>query len=89
MKDLEEGDTPERVELRRVFKERNNNYPFWIENGLAVVGSPETVIRKLQEQHERLGLDVFCAQHGFGHMSPQMVKKSIELFGKEVIPAFT
>jgi alkanesulfonate monooxygenase SsuD/methylene tetrahydromethanopterin reductase-like flavin-dependent oxidoreductase (luciferase family) len=85
---LQEGDTPERAELRRTFKERANNYPFWIENGLAVVGSPDTVIRKLKEQEQRLGLDVFCAQFGFGSMSPEMVKKSIRLFGEEVIPAF-
>lgn len=83
-----EGDTAERAELRRVFKERATNYQFWIDNGLAIVGSPETVTRKLQQVHERLGLNVFAAQFGFGKMSPQMVQDSLDLFGKEVMPAF-
>jgi hypothetical protein len=31
---------------------------------------------------------VLCTQHGFGYLAPELVKKSIALFGKEVIPAF-
>lgn len=83
----EEG-TPERLELRRVFRERAKSYDFWIDNGLALVGSPDTVIRKIREQHALIGHDVLCTQHGFGHLAPELVKKSMRLFGKEVIPAF-
>ena len=84
----QEGDTRERAELRRVFKERANNYPFWIENGLALVGSPATVTRKLQALQPQLGLDVFCAQHAFGNMDASLASESMRLFGEEVIPAF-
>jgi alkanesulfonate monooxygenase SsuD/methylene tetrahydromethanopterin reductase-like flavin-dependent oxidoreductase (luciferase family) len=83
-----EAGTPERLELRRVFRERSKSYDFWIDNGLALVGSPNTVIRKIQEQHALIGHDVLCTQHGFGHLAPELVKKSIKLFGQEVIPAF-
>ena len=83
-----EAGTPERLELRRVFRERSRSYDFWIDNGLALVGSPDTVIRKIQEQHALIGHDVLCTQHGFGHLAPELVKKSITLFGEEVIPAF-
>ncbi len=83
-----EAGTPERLELRRVFRERSRSYDFWIDNGLALVGSPDTVIRKIQEQHALIGHDVLCTQHGFGHMAPELIKKSIRLFGEEVIPAF-
>lgn len=83
-----EAGTPERLELRRVFQERSKSYDFWIDNGLALVGSPDTVIRKIQEQQALIGHDVLCTQHGFGHLAPELVKKSISLFGKEVIPAF-
>jgi alkanesulfonate monooxygenase SsuD/methylene tetrahydromethanopterin reductase-like flavin-dependent oxidoreductase (luciferase family) len=83
-----EAGTPERLELRRVFRERSKSYDFWIDNGLALVGSPNTVIQKIQEQHALIGHDVLCTQHGFGHLPPELVKKSIKLFGKEVIPAF-
>jgi alkanesulfonate monooxygenase SsuD/methylene tetrahydromethanopterin reductase-like flavin-dependent oxidoreductase (luciferase family) len=86
--DTGEAGTPERLELRRVFRERSRSYDFWIDNGLALVGSPETVIRKIQEQHDLIGHDVLCTQHGFGQMAPELVKKSIRLFGEEVIPAF-
>src|SRR5919198_2311953 len=87
--DLEsaERSTPERQELRRVFQECTKSYDFWIDNGLALVGSPDTVIRKLEEQHDLIGHDVLCTQHGFGHLAPELIKKSIRLFGKEVIPA--
>jgi alkanesulfonate monooxygenase SsuD/methylene tetrahydromethanopterin reductase-like flavin-dependent oxidoreductase (luciferase family) len=83
-----EDGTPERLELRRVFRERSRSYDFWIDNGLALVGSPDTVIRKIQEQHDLIGHDVLCTQHVFGRLAPELVKKSIQLFGEEVIPAF-
>ncbi len=83
-----EAGTPERLELRRVFQERAKSYDFWIDNGLALVGSPDTVIRKIREQHDLIGHDVLCTQHGFGHMAPELIKKSIKLLGEEVIPAF-
>jgi alkanesulfonate monooxygenase SsuD/methylene tetrahydromethanopterin reductase-like flavin-dependent oxidoreductase (luciferase family) len=62
---------------------------FWIDNGLALVGSPETVIRQLKEQHRRIGYDIFCANHRLGPMPLEQSLRSLELFGKEVIPAFT
>jgi alkanesulfonate monooxygenase SsuD/methylene tetrahydromethanopterin reductase-like flavin-dependent oxidoreductase (luciferase family) len=83
-----EAGTPERLELRRVFRERSKSYDFWIDNGLALVGSPDTVIRKIREQHALIGHDVLCTQHGFGHLAPDLIKQSIKLFGEEVIPAF-
>ena len=64
------------------------SYEFNIDNGLALVGSPETVIRRLEEGRERIGYDVFCTNHQIGGMPPQLVDNSIRLFGKEVIPAF-
>jgi len=86
---LTETDTPERLELRRIFRERGRSYDFWIDNGLALVGSPDTVIRKMEEQQALIGHNIFCAQHGFGRMSPEIVTKSIRLFGEKVIPAFS
>jgi alkanesulfonate monooxygenase SsuD/methylene tetrahydromethanopterin reductase-like flavin-dependent oxidoreductase (luciferase family) len=71
-----------------VFQERAKSYDFWVDNGLALVGSPDTVIRKIREQRDLIGHDVLCTQHGFGSLAPELVKKSIKLLGKEVIPAF-
>ncbi len=37
-------------------------------NGLALVGSPETVIRKLEEGKQQIGYDIFCTNHEIGRM---------------------
>jgi hypothetical protein len=35
-----------------------------------------------------MGYDLFCTNHQLGRMPAELVDRSIELFGKEVIPAF-
>jgi alkanesulfonate monooxygenase SsuD/methylene tetrahydromethanopterin reductase-like flavin-dependent oxidoreductase (luciferase family) len=64
------------------------SYEFNIDNGLALVGSPETVIKRLEDGKKRIGYDIFCCNHEIGHMPPDLVRNSIRLFGKEVVPAF-
>jgi len=81
-------DTPSSRELARVFQGMNSSYDFWIDNGLALVGSPETVIRQLAQQHRSIGYDLFCANHRFGPMPVEQSLKPLKLFGDEVIPAF-
>ena len=81
--------TPERAELRRTFRERAQSYDFWIDNGIALVGSPETVAKRLEEQRQLIGHDIFCARHLFGYIDPDAAKQSIRLFAEEVMPAFT
>lgn len=80
--------TPDMIEHVRVYDETVGSYEFWIENGLALVGSPETVIRRLEAQQALSGHDVFCAQHLLLGMPSDLVDKSLRLFGQEVIPAF-
>jgi alkanesulfonate monooxygenase SsuD/methylene tetrahydromethanopterin reductase-like flavin-dependent oxidoreductase (luciferase family) len=80
--------TPERAEFARVYKGTATSYDFWIENGLAVVGSPETVRRRLEEQSALVGYDVFCSQHHIADMPRELSRRSMELFGEKVIPAF-
>ena len=81
-------DNPTNRELARVFQGMSTSFEFWIDNGLALVGSPETVVRQLKAQHELTGFDVYCANHHVGPMKPEHAKKSMELFAKEVMPAF-
>ena len=64
------------------------SYEFNIEQGLALVGSPETVRRKLEQGKSRIGYDIFCGNFGIGRMPEDMARESIRLFGKEVVPAF-
>jgi alkanesulfonate monooxygenase SsuD/methylene tetrahydromethanopterin reductase-like flavin-dependent oxidoreductase (luciferase family) len=71
-----------------VFQGLRTSYNFWLDNGLALVGSPETVIRQHKGQHQRLGDDICCANHRMGTMPPEQSLQSSQLFGTEVIPAF-
>jgi alkanesulfonate monooxygenase SsuD/methylene tetrahydromethanopterin reductase-like flavin-dependent oxidoreductase (luciferase family) len=52
-----------------------------------IVGSPETVIKKLTMIVQRLNPGYLCFYGNEGPMPHQHVMRSIELFGKEVIPA--
>jgi alkanesulfonate monooxygenase SsuD/methylene tetrahydromethanopterin reductase-like flavin-dependent oxidoreductase (luciferase family) len=71
-----------------VFEECAKSYDFWIDNGLALVGSPDTVIRKIEAQQKLTGYDIFGARHRIGHLDPALAQKSMQLFAKYVIPAF-
>jgi hypothetical protein len=56
----------------------SSSYDFWIDNGLALVGSPEAVIRQLARQHQFIGYDLFCANHRF---RPMPVEQSLSAAG--------
>ena len=84
-RDSERLDDKARGETMRLAAQ---SYEFNIENGLAIVGSPETVIRRLADGKQRIGYDLFCTNHDIGRMPKDLVRNSIELFGKEVMPAF-
>ncbi|HXS41053.1 MAG TPA: LLM class flavin-dependent oxidoreductase [Stellaceae bacterium] len=64
------------------------SYEFSLESGLAIVGSPETVIRTLKDSKKRIGYDIMCANHEIGRMPNAMVRNSIRLMGEKVVPAF-
>ena len=84
-RDSERPDDKARGETMR---QASVSYEYNIENGLALVGSPETVRRRLEEGKKRIGYDIFCCNHEIGHMPQALVQNSIRLFGKEVVPAF-
>ena len=81
-------DSPANQELARVFREQSQSYDFWVENGLALVGSPDTVIKQIEKQRERIGYDILCCNHRPGVVSTELANKSIRMFGEEVLPAF-
>jgi probable LLM family oxidoreductase len=61
-------------------------YETEVESGAMYVGSPETVAKKVAETVEVLGLQRFDIKYSAGTLSHDLMVKSIELFGKEVIP---
>jgi alkanesulfonate monooxygenase SsuD/methylene tetrahydromethanopterin reductase-like flavin-dependent oxidoreductase (luciferase family) len=78
-----DSDRPDDKARGETMERSQTDYQFNIDNGLAVVGSPETVIRKLQQGQDLIGYDIFCTNF-IGPLAPA----AIELWGKEVIPAF-
>jgi hypothetical protein len=64
------------------------SYEFTIDQGLAIVGSPDTVIRKLEAAKKAIGFDIFCTNHEIGKMPREMTRSSIDLFSKYVLPEF-
>jgi probable LLM family oxidoreductase len=54
--------------------------------GALVVGSPETVTKKILAQHEIFDHGRFLAQMSVGPMPHDQVMRSLELFGTEVAP---
>jgi alkanesulfonate monooxygenase SsuD/methylene tetrahydromethanopterin reductase-like flavin-dependent oxidoreductase (luciferase family) len=78
----------ERRETARIYLESTSGYDFWVGEGLAFVGSPETVARQIAQQRERIGYDILLAHHHITTMPDHLVRNSVQLFGERVIPAF-
>ena len=57
-----------------------------METGVVIVGSPETVRRKITECHEVLGFGTFVALLHFGTLPADRTVKNIRLFADEVLP---
>jgi alkanesulfonate monooxygenase SsuD/methylene tetrahydromethanopterin reductase-like flavin-dependent oxidoreductase (luciferase family) len=83
-----DSERPDDKARGETMKQAQTSYEFNIENGLAIVGSPETVIRRLEAGKALIGYDIFCTNHEIGSMPAALVQNSIRLFGKEVVPIF-
>ncbi len=57
-----------------------------IEHGSLYVGSPETVARKIAATTKALGVDRFDLKYSAGPLSHDKMMRSIELYGRKVIP---
>ena len=72
-----------------MFRGTKTGIDFWLDNNIAYVGSPATVVQKIRESQKLVGFDVFGARFRFGAMSDEKVMNSIRMFGEKVIPAFS
>ena len=64
-----------------------NGYEWALENGIFIVGSPETVVASVQRTAQRMGgLDVFSANFEFGRMPLNQARRSLRMFGEHVLP---
>ena len=53
-----------------------------------VIGTPETVIRQIKRIQDVVGITHFNCSFWIGDMAQARVLKSMELFSREVMPAF-
>ena len=54
--------------------------------GMLLIGSPETVARKVQEHLQALDTDCFMGVFSFGTLTSAQVLASLRRFAEEVIP---
>jgi alkanesulfonate monooxygenase SsuD/methylene tetrahydromethanopterin reductase-like flavin-dependent oxidoreductase (luciferase family) len=57
------------------------------EKGILMVGSPETMIRKIRTLYERCGIGHLLMMNHAGGMPDHQVRRSLDLFAHEVYPA--
>jgi len=53
-----------------------------------VIGTPENVIRQIQRLQQAVGISHFNCSFWFGDLDQPRVLKSMDLFAREVMPAF-
>ncbi|MEC9278429.1 MAG: hypothetical protein VYC23_03895, partial [Chloroflexota bacterium] len=73
---------------REMFTGMRTGIDFWLKHNLAYIGSPDTVIRKIEETRKTMGYDVFGGRFKFGPIPDRLVEKSLRLFGEHVMPHF-
>ena len=59
-----------------------------IERDLIIAGDADYCAERIRA-HEEAGAGVFVAQMSFGGLAPSLLRRSMELFGKHVIPRFS
>ena len=77
----------ERKETARIYLESTKGYDFWVGEGLAFVGSPDTVAEQVRRQQALIGYDILLTHHHITTMPDDLVRESERLFGEHVIPA--
>jgi alkanesulfonate monooxygenase SsuD/methylene tetrahydromethanopterin reductase-like flavin-dependent oxidoreductase (luciferase family) len=53
-----------------------------------IIGTPEQCINEINRYKDELGINYFASRMVFPQANHETISKCIELFGKEVIPAF-
>ena len=57
-----------------------------LNQGLCIVGDPDSVTRQIRYQQEQLGAGTMMVYAPFATMPLEMATKSMELFAREVLP---
>jgi alkanesulfonate monooxygenase SsuD/methylene tetrahydromethanopterin reductase-like flavin-dependent oxidoreductase (luciferase family) len=79
--------------LRGLLRSRTGSYgetsfEELVEQGLVIVGGPESVRNRIEEFREELGFGQMMVLLAIGDMSPELTRRNTEIFASEVIPHF-
>ncbi|GAA3069936.1 LLM class flavin-dependent oxidoreductase [Pseudonocardia yunnanensis] len=79
--------------LRGLLRSRTGSYgdtsfEDLVEQGLVIVGGPESVRNRIEEFREELGFGQMMVLLAIGDMSPELTRRNTEIFASEVIPHF-
>jgi alkanesulfonate monooxygenase SsuD/methylene tetrahydromethanopterin reductase-like flavin-dependent oxidoreductase (luciferase family) len=58
------------------------------QGGIVVLGTPETAVNEIEKLRDEMGLQQLSCWMRMGGLEHEKVMSSIELFAKEVMPAF-
>ena len=64
-----------------------DSYESLQEKGIVLTGTPDTMIKKIRYLHDRCGIGHLLMMNQAGFMPTEKVRRSLELFAKEVYPA--
>ncbi len=64
-----------------------DSYEALQEKGIVMVGSPDTMIKRIRTLYERCGIGHLLMMNQAGFMPQHQVRRSLELFAREVYPA--
>lgn len=81
-----EEETLERVLSLRGDLDKKTDFQTLTSNYTAIVGSPETVIGRLEEAHDRLGFEHLVAYIHLGAMSDDKVRSNVHNIATKVMP---
>ena len=85
------GYVPPRVQARTILggarKGYGDSFETLQEKGIVMVGIPDTMIRRIRTLYERCGVGHLLMMNQAGAMPEQQVRRSLELFAREVYPA--
>jgi alkanesulfonate monooxygenase SsuD/methylene tetrahydromethanopterin reductase-like flavin-dependent oxidoreductase (luciferase family) len=65
---------------------RGVTFEEWEKDGMAIAGSPATVVAEVERQAGKLGLNYLLAYLFFGNLTLAQAQRSLELMRTEVMP---
>ena len=57
-----------------------------IKSGTALIGSPKTVLSRINEMRDKTGVDILLGMFQFGTLSDALTRRNLDLFASEVMP---